>query len=157
MTASLDGLVEAAHRTSLQLFAVAGVMSGLMVGLGVLLLVRGEPGIAVVVWGLAVAVGGTISLTGAYLRRSAAITFQLGQELADQAAAAQHRGAAHAHDLGELRTQIAMLQRTVTRLERGASPAPLPPATAPEPVVFPDEGSLTGAALIEEFDVDTVP
>lgn len=138
----LELLRARAHRTSVRLVWVAGITTGLLAGIGVLLLDVSPRG-AAAVWALTLAVSGTIVMVSVHLARQAGDIEAVGAQLRGQVADGHARHVETANALGELRNRVAAAEREVAVL-RGQLAA----AAAVDPVI-PGVASATRAEEAE--------
>lgn len=130
MTDRLDGLRRYAHRLSLQLMAIAGVTTGLLLGIGFLFLGQSLRA-AVAVWALMVSVGAVLALLGQHVRRQADDLHAVGGELRSQQVEVLRRTAEATNALGDVRARLSRLERRLGELEDERPEATADPTEAP--------------------------
>lgn len=124
MTDRLDGLRSHAHRLSLRLMTIAGLMTGLLLGIGFLFMAQSLRA-AVALWALTLAVGALMVMLGLHVRRQAEDLYALGSELRGQQTEVLRRTAEATNVLGEMRARLAALDRRVSDLEADGDAARL--------------------------------
>lgn len=114
----LDTLRRRAHRTAVRLVTVAGVTTGLLAGIGTLLL-DSSPRASVAIWALGLAVAGTIVTVAGYLRRSAEDLHAIAAELHASTSDTRGRHVETLHAIGLLRNRVAVLEKELLVLRAG--------------------------------------
>lgn len=122
----LEGVLDRAHRSSIQLMTVAGLVAGLLLGIGVLGIQGGNLRFAIGIWAVALAVTLGLLVAARQLRTSAMAVVNVGLVAIDARGKSEAAQAALTQRIGELQTQVVTLQSDVDRYVRTP-----PTSTAP--------------------------
>lgn len=139
----LEQVLERAHRASVQLMTVAGLVSGLLLGIGLLGVQAGNLRFAIAMWAVAGSVAVGLAIGARHLRASADSVTEIGLVALDARAHVSTIQASVAQRMGELQSQVQRLQADVDRYVR-TPPAdagvatPTPPPTGNGHAVEPD-------------------
>ncbi len=106
----LDGILERAHRASVRLMTVAGLVSGLLLGVGWLALQAGNTRLAVGIWAVGVALAIALWLVARELRGVARSVVQVGLVAFDARAGTESAQTILTQRVGELQGRLQRLE-----------------------------------------------
>jgi uncharacterized protein YlxW (UPF0749 family) len=123
----LDEVMDRAHRSSVQLMSIAGLVAGLLLGIGYLGLQNGSIRFAIGIWAVDLSLALALAVVARQLRGSATAAVEIGHLALLTRSQVDSAQAALTQRIGELQAQVQRLQADVDRYVR----SPTEPVDAP--------------------------
>lgn len=114
----LEAVLDRAHQASVHVTTVAGLVAGLLLGIGFLGLRDGDVRFAVAIWAVGIAVTLGLAVSARQLRLSAESMAEIGAVALGARAHGETIQAGAAQRLGEVQSQLQRLQADVDRFLR---------------------------------------